>query len=164
MIQTQVKNGRAITRSLQRKTKRYSVFDIIIRTNGVELNEKLRQAITTKIGRVRQYAPKAFRARVHLERAHMKVTEDQFRVLVRYEIPGADMIAEHHLSFRRDECPSIHLSQRRANARNGIGSSKIPVFARLRSHFSRSPMLIRNLSSQPWFVLFHKHLTALPRY
>lgn len=95
MIQTKVNNERAITRSLQRKTKLNSVFDIIIRTSEVELNEKLREAISTKIGRVRQYAPRAFRARVHIERDHMKATGDQFRVLVRYEIPGADMVAEH---------------------------------------------------------------------
>lgn len=91
----QMNNGRAYARSQTKKTLLNSPFDIIVRTHGVELNEKLREAISTKIGRVRQYAPRAFRARVHLERDHMKPTADQFRVLVRYEIPGDDIVAQH---------------------------------------------------------------------
>ena len=39
-------------------------MDILIRTEGVELTDKLHEAVTRKIGRVRQYAPRALRARV----------------------------------------------------------------------------------------------------
>ena len=95
MIQTQLQNKRAITRSFKANRKLNSLFDVIVRTNGVELTAKLREAVSRKIGRVRQYAPRAFRARVHFERDHMKPTADQFRVMVRYEIPGEDMVAEH---------------------------------------------------------------------
>jgi ribosomal subunit interface protein len=69
------------------------LFDIIIRANGVALDEKLRKAVTTKIGRVRQYAPRALRARVHLER--LKGSTEQFLARVHYEIPGNDLVAEH---------------------------------------------------------------------
>jgi ribosomal subunit interface protein len=59
------------------------------------LTEKLREAVTRKIGRVRQYAPRAFRARVHVEREHLKAVTEQYRVTVSYEVPGHDVIAEH---------------------------------------------------------------------
>ena len=95
MIQTQLQNKRAITRSFKANRKLNSLFDVIVQTNGVELTEKLREAVSRKIGRVRQYAPRASRARVHFEREHMRPTGDQFRVMVRYEIPGEDIVAEH---------------------------------------------------------------------
>jgi ribosomal subunit interface protein len=71
------------------------MFEIIVQVNGVELTEKLQEAVTRKIGRARQYAPRAFRVRVQIEREHKKPTGDQFRVSVRYEIPGWDIFAEH---------------------------------------------------------------------
>jgi len=86
---------RSAARGISRKGKDSSFFDIIIGTNGVELTEKLQEAVTRKIGRVRQYAPRAFRARVRFDRDHMKSAENQYRVMVRYEVPGQDMIAEH---------------------------------------------------------------------
>lgn len=70
-------------------------FDILLRSSGVELTEALGEAVHHKIGRVRKYAPRAFRARVHFERNHMKAPRDQYRVTVRYEIPGYDIVAEH---------------------------------------------------------------------
>lgn len=85
----------AVTRMLHRNPKLNGLFDIILRASGVELTEKLREAVTRKIGRVRQYAPRAFRARVHVEREHLKAVTEQYRVTVRYEIPGHDVIAEH---------------------------------------------------------------------
>lgn len=94
-IQTDLTGGRAIARSVYTNPKFNGFFDIIIRASGVELTEKLREAVARKIGRVRQYAPRAFRARVHFDREHMKAAVDQYRVTVRYEIPGNDMIAEH---------------------------------------------------------------------
>lgn len=88
-------NGtRTIARGLH-KDSGNGLFDIIIRANGFELKEHLREAVARKIGRVRQYEPRAFRARVTLDREHMRAGDDQYRVTVRYEIPGKDLIAEH---------------------------------------------------------------------
>jgi ribosomal subunit interface protein len=94
-MQIHSRRKRAIARALGNTPNTNGLFDIIIRASGVELTEKLQEAVTRKIGRVRQYAPRAFRARVHLERDHTKAITDQYRVFVRYEIPGHDMIAEH---------------------------------------------------------------------
>lgn len=95
MFKSEFKNSRAIARTLQRNPRLNGLFDIIVRASGVELTGELQEAVTRKIGRVRQYAPRAFRARVHFERDHLKAASDQYRVMVRYEIPGHDMIAEH---------------------------------------------------------------------
>jgi ribosomal subunit interface protein len=94
-IQTDLTGRRAIGHSPYRNPKFNGLFGIIIRASRVELTEKLREAVARKIGRVRQYAPRAFRARVHFDREHMKAAVDQYRVTVRYEIPGNDLIAEH---------------------------------------------------------------------
>lgn len=97
-MKTDLTGGRAIERTLHRNPKLDGFFDIIIRASGIEVTEKLRDAVTRKIGRVRQYAPRAFRARVHFDRDHMKAAMDQYRITVRYEIPGNDIVAEHRAS------------------------------------------------------------------
>lgn len=94
IIKNKLKNGLGLVRITHRNPRLNGFFDIIIRAQGVELTEQLREAVTRKIGRVRQYAPKAFRARVSFERDHMKAANDQYRITVRYEIPGHDVIAE----------------------------------------------------------------------
>lgn len=70
-------------------------MDILIRTDGVELTDKLHEAVTRKIGRVRQYAPRALRARVQLHKVCPNRSARQFRARVHYEIPGNDLFAEH---------------------------------------------------------------------
>ena len=75
--------------------KRDSAFHISISSFGLELTEELRSAVVRKIGRARQYAPDALRAMVDIEKAGAKCSHDQFRVFVRYEVPGYDVIAEH---------------------------------------------------------------------
>ncbi len=70
-------------------------MDILIRTEGVELTDKLHDAVTRKIGRVRQYAPRALRARVQLHKVCPNRSAHQFRARVHYEIPGNDLFAEH---------------------------------------------------------------------
>lgn len=70
-------------------------MDILIRTEGVELTDELHEAVTRKIGRVRQYAPRALRARVQLHKVCPKRSAHQFRARVHYEIPGNDLFAEH---------------------------------------------------------------------
>ena len=70
-------------------------MDILIRTEGVELTDKLREMVARKIGRVRQYAPRALRARVQLHKISPNPSASQFRARVHYEIPGNDLVAEH---------------------------------------------------------------------
>lgn len=70
-------------------------MDILIRAEGVELTDKLHEAVTRKIGSVRQYAPRALRARVQLHKVCPNPSARQFRARVHYEIPGNDLIAEH---------------------------------------------------------------------
>lgn len=69
-------------------------MDILVRTEGIELTAKLREAVKSKIGRVRRYAPHALRARVQLHRLGASAPKT-FRARVHYEIPGNDVIAEH---------------------------------------------------------------------
>lgn len=86
--------GRA-ARKLKVVPWKHDAMDILIRTDGVELTDKLHEAVVWKIGRVRQYAPRALRARVQLHRVRPNRSPDQFRALVHYEVPGNDLIAEH---------------------------------------------------------------------
>ena len=58
-------------------------FDIIVSGTGVELSSTFRELVTRKIGRVRQYAPRAFRARVQFEKELWKGSLERFRVMVR---------------------------------------------------------------------------------
>ena len=82
-------------RKLKIATWKEELMDILIRAEGVELTEKLREAVNQKIGRVRQYAPRALRARVHLHKVRANASPHQFRARVHYEIPGNDLVAEH---------------------------------------------------------------------
>jgi ribosomal subunit interface protein len=70
-------------------------MDILVRAEGVELTDKLREAVNQKIGRVRQYAPRALRARVHLHKVRANASPHQFRARVHYELPGNDLVAEY---------------------------------------------------------------------
>ena len=70
-------------------------MDILIRTEGVDLTEALHDVVARKIGRVRQYAPRAMRARVQLQKVGPRRSARQFRAHVHYEIPGNDLHAEH---------------------------------------------------------------------
>ena len=70
-------------------------MDILVRAEGVELTDKLREAVNQKIGRVRQYAPRALRARVHLHKVRANPSPHQFKARVLYELPGNDLSAEH---------------------------------------------------------------------
>src|SRR5690349_15961641 len=68
-------------------------MDILIRAEGVELTNELREMVALKIGRVRQYAPRALRARVQLHKISPNPSAGQFRARVHYEIPGNDLVA-----------------------------------------------------------------------
>ena len=71
------------------------LIEINVSAFGLRLSEDLRTAISRKIGRVRRYAPDAMRATVDLERSLLHGSAEQFRVFVRYELPGYDVTAEH---------------------------------------------------------------------
>lgn len=70
-------------------------MDILIRVDGLELTNELREAVRRKIGHARQYAPRALRARVQLHRLRLHPSSAQFKAQVHYEIPGNDLVAEH---------------------------------------------------------------------
>jgi ribosomal subunit interface protein len=78
-----------------RAKREHPPFDVSISNFGLTLTDDLRNAVTRKIGRARQYAPDALRALVDIEKIAAKRSVEQFRVLVRYEVPGYDVIAEH---------------------------------------------------------------------
>ena len=82
-------------RKLKVTAWKQEAMDILIRTEGVELTDELHDAVTRKIGRVRQYAPRALRARVQLHKVGPNRSARQFRARVHYEIPGNDLFAEH---------------------------------------------------------------------
>lgn len=69
--------------------------DILIHTDGVELDAKLRKAVHSKIGRVRQYAPRALGARVQLIKVGPNPSSSQFRAHVLYAVKGNDVSAQH---------------------------------------------------------------------
>lgn len=81
--------------SLATQTQPNRQIDILIHTDGVDLTSSLQEAVMTKIGRVRQYAPRAIRARVQLQRVVSRHSVPQFRAHVLYELPGNDLSAEH---------------------------------------------------------------------
>lgn len=86
--------GRA-TREPKANAWNEEAMDILIHTEGVELTDELHKAVTRKIGRVRQYALSALRARVQLHKVCPNRSARQFRARVHYEIPGNDLFAEH---------------------------------------------------------------------
>jgi ribosomal subunit interface protein len=82
-------------RNLKITTPKDGFMHILIRAEGIELTDKLRQAVNRKIGRVRRYAPRALRARVQLHKLLANASPQQFRAQVLCELPGNDVVAEH---------------------------------------------------------------------
>lgn len=91
---TSPRDGRAVKR-VKVTTWSEAGMDILIRTEGVELDDRLREVVQRKIGRVRRYAPRALRARVQLQKLRPTASPRQFCAKVHYEIPGNDLFAEH---------------------------------------------------------------------
>lgn len=87
-------NAHAVRR-MRIATGKEEFMDILIRTEGIELTGKLRDAVNRKIGRVRRYAPRVHRARVQLHKLHANPSRHQFRAAVLCELPGNDLIAAH---------------------------------------------------------------------
>lgn len=82
-------------RALRADSSKNAHLDILTRGDGIEVSEELRDAVVQKIGRVRQYAPRAFRVRVQFHKDRSSPSADQYRVTVHYELPGNDLLAEH---------------------------------------------------------------------
>jgi ribosomal subunit interface protein len=80
---------------LARHDVRSHPINILIHADGIDLDDALRSAVEKKIGRVRQYAPRAHQARVRLTRLLATRSPKQFRARVLYELPGNDVVAEH---------------------------------------------------------------------
>jgi ribosomal subunit interface protein len=87
--------ARPNARELRVDPSRNGRLDILTRGDGIDVSEQLRSAVVQKIGRVRQYAPRAFRVRVQFHKDRAKPSPDQYRVTVHYEVPGNDVLAEH---------------------------------------------------------------------
>lgn len=84
------------TTERKKQTKgRNRPMDIVIHTDGVELDAKLRKAVQSKIGRVRQYAPRALGARVQLIKVGPNPSANQYRAHVLYAVKGNDVSAQH---------------------------------------------------------------------
>lgn len=86
--------NKAMARSVTNPANK-PTLEISINTSGVNLSKELRSAVSRKIGRVVKYAPDAIRAVVDIQLITNKKSTEQFRVFVRYEIPGYDLTAEH---------------------------------------------------------------------
>lgn len=69
-------------------------LNIHIRTEGVLLDARLREAICAKIGRVRRYAPEALGARVQLVRTGVNRAAERYRAHVIYALKGNDVSAQ----------------------------------------------------------------------
>ena len=82
-------------RELSVDPSRNGHLDILVRGDGMEIPDALRRAVVQKIGRVRQYAPRALRVRVQFHKDRSKPSADQYRVTVHFEVPGNDVLAEH---------------------------------------------------------------------
>lgn len=83
------------TDTIRLRTWKDGLLDIIMKADGVELPEDLRQAVLRKIGRLRQYAPQAVRARVHFLMEPLRSPALRFEVTVLFELPGNDVVAAH---------------------------------------------------------------------
>lgn len=86
-------DGHANGRNLRVQARTEQSMDILIRVAGVDLTEKLREAVRLKIGRVRRYAPGALRARVQIQKSNP--SPGQYRAHVLYELKGNDVSAQH---------------------------------------------------------------------
>lgn len=88
-----VDNGRQAAK-FKAAAKSPRAVEILVRTDGVVIDPELHAAVLQKIGRARQYAPQAMRARVQLRKVCAKGSADQFRAHVLYEVRGNDVSAE----------------------------------------------------------------------
>lgn len=84
-----------VGRKANRNAKTTSPMDILIHSDGVDLSTELDNAIRSKIGRLRQYARGALRARVQLHKLRPNTSPFQYRAHVLYEVRGNDVSAEH---------------------------------------------------------------------
>ncbi|HYG23049.1 MAG TPA: ribosome-associated translation inhibitor RaiA [Verrucomicrobiae bacterium] len=87
--------GTASLRDVRLHSLKNGQLSILTRADGFDVSEDLQNAVVRKIGRVRQYAPRAFRVRVQFRKEPARKAADRFHVIVHYEVPGNDVIVAH---------------------------------------------------------------------
>jgi ribosomal subunit interface protein len=119
---------RLSARELRIDLSRNGHLDILMRADGIEVSEELRRAVVQKIGRVRQYAPRAFRVRVQFHKDRSSPSADQYRVTVHYEVPGNDVLAEHsaHDPFTALDLVSEKIERRLRKRKTARLSRRLP--------------------------------------
>lgn len=73
-------------------------MDILIHSEGFNLDERKKELIEEKVGRLEHYAPRALRSRVTLRLDSAHQNDKQFVAKVLIEIPGNDLVAEKKAS------------------------------------------------------------------
>ena len=69
-------------------------MEIVIHSPHMVLGDGFKAAIEQKIGRVEQYEPRAVRAHVHIRKASVHHSQEQYIVTVHCKVPGNDVSAE----------------------------------------------------------------------
>lgn len=120
--------ARSSARELHIDPSRNGHWDILTRGDGIEVTDELRRAVVKKIGRVRQYAPRAFRVRVQFHKDRSRPSADQCRVTVHYEVPGNDVLAEHsaHDPFTALDLVSEKIERRLRNRKTARLARRFP--------------------------------------
>src|SRR5688500_1901093 len=129
--------ARLSARELRVDPSRNGCLDIITRGDGIEVSDELRSAVVQKIGRVRQYAPSAFRVRVQFDKDRSSPSADQYRVTVHYEVPGIDVLAEHsaHDPFAALDVVSEKIERRLRKRKTARLARRLPRKTRSASAF-----------------------------
>lgn len=69
-------------------------MDILVHAEGFQLDDRLKDAVIDKVGRLEHFAHRILRARVTLRRASAHASAKQFVARVLMEVPGRDLSAE----------------------------------------------------------------------
>ena len=69
-------------------------MDILVHAEGFRMDDRLKDAVEEKVGRLEHFGPRIVRARVTVRRASAHASAKQFVARVLMEIPGRDLSAE----------------------------------------------------------------------
>lgn len=69
-------------------------MDILVHAEGFHLDDRLKDAVIDKVGRLEHFAHRILRARVTIRRASAHASAKQFVSRILMEIPGRDLSAE----------------------------------------------------------------------
>ncbi len=73
-------------------------MDILVHAEGFHLDDRLKQAVEDKVGRLEHFGTRVVRARVTVRRASAHASTKQFAARALMEIPGRDLSAEQFAS------------------------------------------------------------------